>query len=167
MNMTRRKFLALGALAFPAAIAGDACLEPTNLRITKLALKENGGCRFVHFTDFHYKGDAAYAAEVVRTINELAPQFVFFTGDLVEDKRLRRKRWVSSARSRRRSTDVREITITGVRFISRISTAPSRDRRRVAGGSLHRFPKHDLELVGMALSGSTLSSRRKRRAGSC
>jgi predicted MPP superfamily phosphohydrolase len=43
--------------------------------------------RFVHFSDFHYNGDAAYAAKVVATINWLEPDFVCFTGDLVEEAR--------------------------------------------------------------------------------
>ena len=86
--MTRRKFLALGALALPAAIGADAALvEPTALRIAKLDLGTAAGTRFVHFTDFHFKGDRRYAAQMVRKINELAPEFVCFTGDLVEDKR--------------------------------------------------------------------------------
>ncbi|MDQ6654920.1 MAG: metallophosphoesterase [Verrucomicrobiota bacterium] len=85
--MTRRKFLALGALAIPSAIGLDArLLEPTSLRVTKLALNSTGACRFVQFTDFHHKGDVAYAAELVRTINALTPEFVCFSGDLVEDK---------------------------------------------------------------------------------
>lgn len=88
-NITRRKFLGLTALALPAAFGANArFIEPTSLRVTKLDLPGGrGDCRFVHFTDFHYKGDAAYAAEMVRTINELAPEFVCFTGDLVEDAR--------------------------------------------------------------------------------
>lgn len=86
--MTRRKFLALAALALPSAVAADACLiEPTSLRVSRLTLNPQGTCRFAHFSDFHHKGDVGYAAEVVRTINELAPEFVCFTGDLVEDKR--------------------------------------------------------------------------------
>lgn len=86
--MTRRKFLALGALAFPSAIGADAALiEPTNLRVKTLSLRPGGDLRFVAFTDFHYKGDARYAAEVVGAINQLAPAFVCFSGDLVEDKR--------------------------------------------------------------------------------
>ena len=85
--MTRRKFLTLGALALPAAAGVDAAwIEPTALRVTNLMLTP-GRLRFVQFTDWHYKGDAAYAAEVVRTINDLAPEFVCFTGDLVEDRR--------------------------------------------------------------------------------
>lgn len=87
--MTRRKFLGLTALALPAAAIGAdaACFEPTALRVSQLKLDRGIGMRFVHFSDFHYKGDARYAAEMVRTINDLAPEFVCFTGDLVEDKR--------------------------------------------------------------------------------
>ena len=86
-NLTRRKFLGLGALALPAMLGADsAAFETTALRVTKLK-HGPGNCRFVHFSDFHYKGDADYAAEVVRTINELRPDFVCFTGDLVEEAR--------------------------------------------------------------------------------
>ena len=86
-NITRRKFLGLGALALPAVLGADsAAFETTALRVTKLQ-HGPGNCRFVHFSDFHYKGDADYAAEVVRSINDLAPDFVCFTGDLVEEAR--------------------------------------------------------------------------------
>jgi predicted MPP superfamily phosphohydrolase len=86
-KITRRKFLGLTALSLPAALGANArFIEPTSLRVTKLNLRGGpGDCRFVHFSDFHHKGDAMYAAEVVHTINELAPEFVCFTGDLVED----------------------------------------------------------------------------------
>jgi predicted MPP superfamily phosphohydrolase len=84
-RITRRKFLGLSALALPAAMGADSsAFETTTLRVTKLR-RGPGECRFVHFTDFHYKGDVDYAAEFVRTINELAPDFVCFTGDLVEE----------------------------------------------------------------------------------
>jgi uncharacterized protein len=84
--MTRRQFLALGALALPAGVGVNAALiEPERLRITNFTLSP-GKLRFVHFTDFHYKGDDGYAAEVVRAINDLSPDFVCFTGDLVEQK---------------------------------------------------------------------------------
>lgn len=88
MKMTRRKFLALAGAALPAGLGIDArFVEPTSLRVTKLELGPASTCRFAHFTDFHYKGDDAYAAEMVETINGLEPEFVCFTGDLVEDKR--------------------------------------------------------------------------------
>lgn len=86
-QITRRKFLGLGALALPAVLGVDsAAFETTSLRVTKLQ-HGTGNRRLVHFTDFHYKGDGEYAAEVVRTINALAPDFVCFTGDLVEEAR--------------------------------------------------------------------------------
>ena len=86
-QITRRKFLGLGALALPAVLGADsAAFETTALRVTNLR-QGPGNCRFVHFSDFHYKGDADYAAEVVRAINQLAPEFVCFTGDLVEEAR--------------------------------------------------------------------------------
>src|SRR4051794_4567316 len=82
--MTRRKFLGLAALALPAAAGADArWVEPTALRVRTLNRGQTH--RFVHFTDFHHKGDTRYAADVVRAINELAPEFVCFTGDLVEE----------------------------------------------------------------------------------
>ncbi|HMJ05290.1 MAG TPA: hypothetical protein VK474_03450, partial [Chthoniobacterales bacterium] len=84
--MTRRKFLALGALALPAAIGVDSrYIEPTNVCVKKVAVNPGGQLRFVHFTDFHYKGDAPYASKVVRMINDLSPTFVCFSGDLVEN----------------------------------------------------------------------------------
>jgi predicted MPP superfamily phosphohydrolase len=86
-KITRRKFLGLTALALPAALGVESsALETTTLRVTEVQ-HGRGPCRLVHFSDFHYRGDADYAAEVVRTINELAPNFVCFTGDLVEQAR--------------------------------------------------------------------------------
>jgi hypothetical protein len=90
-KITRRKFLGLTALALPATLGVDAAaFETTTLRITKLR-HGPGDCRFVHFSDFHYKGDREYAAEVIRTINGLSPDFVCFTGDLVEEARFGRE----------------------------------------------------------------------------
>jgi hypothetical protein len=84
-RITRRKFLGLTALALPAAMGADStAFETTSLRVTKLQ-RGPGASRFVHFTDFHYRGDTDYAAELVRTINGLKPDFVCFTGDLVEE----------------------------------------------------------------------------------
>ena len=87
-RITRRKFLGLTALALPAVALGasHSLSQTTSLRVTNLK-GGPGNCRFVHFTDFHHKGDVEYAAEMVRTINQLAPEFVCFTGDLVEEAR--------------------------------------------------------------------------------
>src|SRR5688572_19122746 len=85
-RITRRKFLGLTALALPAVALGASrsLSETTSLRVTNLK-GGPGNCRFVHFTDFHHKGDVEYAAEMVRTINQLSPEFVCFTGELVEE----------------------------------------------------------------------------------
>jgi predicted MPP superfamily phosphohydrolase len=81
-RISRRKFLQLGALAVPA-MAGT---QQERLRETNLKLNPEGGCRFVHFSDLHYQGDENLASHTVRAINELRPDFVCFTGDLVEDR---------------------------------------------------------------------------------
>jgi uncharacterized protein len=85
-KISRRKFLGLSALALPATLGTGSAFETTMLRVTKLR-HGPGACRFVHFSDWHYKGDTDYAGEVVRTINGLEPEFVCFTGDLVEEAR--------------------------------------------------------------------------------
>jgi predicted MPP superfamily phosphohydrolase len=83
--LSRRKFIG-GLLALPAfTIADSFALEPTWLRIKKIQLPNSIGKRFVHFTDVHFKGDRDYLLKVVQTINAQAPDFVCFTGDLVED----------------------------------------------------------------------------------
>jgi predicted MPP superfamily phosphohydrolase len=155
-KITRRKFLGLTALTLPAALGADArFIEPTSLRVTQFNL--NGGpgdCRFVHFTDFHHKGNVRYAANMVRTINELAPEFVCFTGDLVEDARfapeafgfiqqIQAPVYGSPGNHDYRSRVFfhefeRAFAATGGAWLA--------DRSVV-------LPKHDLELVGMAMRG--------------
>jgi predicted MPP superfamily phosphohydrolase len=156
-KITRRKFLGLTALALPAALGAEAgFLEPTSLLITNLDLPGGpGDCRFVHFTDFHYKGDANYAAEVVRTINELAPQFVCFTGDLVEEARFAPEAlgFIQQIRAPVYGSPGNHDYTSEVAF-------PEFERAfRTTGGAwlVGRsvvLPKHDLELVGMGPHGS-------------
>jgi len=152
--MTRRKFLGLAGLALPAALGAEACIEPTSLRITNLSLSPGGKLRFVHFTDFHYKGDSDYAGEVVRRINELAPEFVVFTGDLVEDKRfappaldfirqIKRPVYGSPGNHEYRS---------GVAF-AHFTRAFSEGGGAWLVDRSALVPDHDLEIVGMAMSG--------------
>ena len=87
-TLNRRQFLGLGLVALPAVAGIDGRFaEPTWLRVTRLDLHSQATCRFVHFSDLHYKGDADYTTKVAGTINALAPEFVCFTGDLVEDAR--------------------------------------------------------------------------------
>jgi len=85
-KFSRRQFMAAALLAVPAlAVAEGRCVEPTWLRVRRLRLGDGAaGVRLVHFTDLHHKGDAAYLQAVVDRINSLKPDFVCFTGDLVE-----------------------------------------------------------------------------------
>src|SRR5205807_2214364 len=85
-HLSRRQFLKLSALALPAAAVIETRLvEPTNLRVSHVTANPSGSTRFVHLSDFHHKGNVSYGEKVVRTINSLQPEFVCFTGDLVED----------------------------------------------------------------------------------
>jgi predicted MPP superfamily phosphohydrolase len=86
---TRRRFLGLGLAASAAATALDArFVEPTNLKVRHVRIGPGASAhRFIHFTDTHHKGDRAYLQIVVKKINSLAPDFVCFTGDLVEEKK--------------------------------------------------------------------------------
>ena len=152
--ITRRRFLGLSALALPAALGADsAMLETTSLRVTKLE-HGPGTHHFIHFSDFHYKGDADYAAEVVRTINELAPDFVCFTGDLVEEAR-----FGSEA-----LTFIRQIrapvygTAGNHDFQSGLPFADFADSFAATGGAWLPdesavLPEYDLELIGFGRRG--------------
>jgi len=87
-KMTRRRFIGLALASVPACCIGEGLfLEPEWLVVRHLSLgRERPGRRIVHFTDLHYKGDQAYLTRVINTINRLSPEFVCFTGDIVEDK---------------------------------------------------------------------------------
>ncbi len=156
-KFTRRKFLGLTALALPAALGANArFVEPTSLRVTKFDLSRGArDCRFVHFTDFHYKGDASYAADVVRTINELAPEFVCFTGDIVEEARFAPEAlgFIEQIRAPVYGSPGNHEYRSGISFseIERVFALTGgawlADRSVV-------LPKHDLEIVGMALWGT-------------
>src|SRR5580698_6136026 len=89
MKFSRRKFIITALLATPCAIAADArVLEPEWVKISRLRLAEGEPAhRFVHFSDLHHKGDRAHTQSVVEMINSLSPDFVCFTGDLLEDPR--------------------------------------------------------------------------------
>jgi predicted MPP superfamily phosphohydrolase len=85
--MSRRGFLLASCLALPPVALLDATeIEPTELKITTKKLANgSASCRFLHFSDLHFKGDRAYTAQLVKTINGLSPDFVCFTGDIVEN----------------------------------------------------------------------------------
>jgi uncharacterized protein len=155
-KITRRKFLGLTALTLPAALGANArFIEPTSLRVTKFNLSGGvGDCRFVHFTDFHHKGDVSYAADVVRTINELEPEFVCFTGDLVEEARFAPEAlgFIQQIRAPVYGSPGNHDYWSHVSF-------PEFERAFAATGGAWLvdrsvvLPEHDLELVGMAVQG--------------
>ena len=91
-KLSRRKFLAaLGAVLVGTPLAGVAdakWMEPTWLKVRRLRVGNGKPThRFVHFTDLHHKGDRKYLQTVVNVINSLAPDFVCFTGDIVEEQK--------------------------------------------------------------------------------
>jgi predicted MPP superfamily phosphohydrolase len=153
--ITRRKFLGLGLLALPAAAGIDAkWIEPSLLSVRKVVLNDGGRARFVHFSDFHYKGDAEFATEVVQKINELAPDFVCFTGDLIEDRA-----FATEALSFVRQIQAPVYGVPGNHEYS--CGAPFAEYQSAfaaTGGDWLRarnvtLPNHDVELVGMDITG--------------
>ncbi len=88
-RINRRRFLwGLALFGAPMALVADArWIEPHWLKVNRLRLTEASPVtRFVHFTDLHHKGDRSWLTSVVAHINALKPDFVCFTGDLIEDK---------------------------------------------------------------------------------
>jgi predicted MPP superfamily phosphohydrolase len=85
----RRRWLAALLAGLPAAGLASAAdgllLEPTWLKVRALKLAARPRHRLVHFTDLHYKGDRAYLQKVVDAVNATSPEFVCFTGDIIED----------------------------------------------------------------------------------
>ena len=68
------------------ALADAKWLEPAWVTTRKIRLGSGKlSHRFVHFTDVHHKGDRSYFEAVVQKINALSPEFVCFTGDLIEE----------------------------------------------------------------------------------
>ncbi len=87
LKCSRRKFIGTFLGAVPLTTAGySLSWEPTWLITRHVSLSAGKPAhRFVHFTDLHHKGDRHYLERVVDTINALNPEFVCFTGDIVED----------------------------------------------------------------------------------
>ena len=76
----------MGAVGAPIAVAAEAIgIEPSWLKVERIRLSESPRHRFIHITDIHHRGDADYLGKVVRAINAQKPDFVCFTGDLVEE----------------------------------------------------------------------------------
>ncbi|GMV99307.1 MAG: hypothetical protein AMXMBFR84_04460 [Candidatus Hydrogenedentota bacterium] len=88
MRISRRTFLRGSLAGLPALTVCYAwAVEPAWLRVRIVRISESPSHRLVHFTDLHHKGNRRRLRQVVECINGLSPDFVCFTGDIVEDKR--------------------------------------------------------------------------------
>lgn len=87
-KFTRRKFIYATLLGAPALAAADATLiESEWLAVRRLRLVDKPTLRIAHLTDVHHKGDRAWFERVVERINGLEPDYVCFTGDLIEEEK--------------------------------------------------------------------------------
>jgi len=86
-KLTRRRFLRHTLWATPLLAFADAfAVEPEWVKVRTVRPSSSKSThRLVQFTDVHHKGDRAYLQSVVDKINKLSPEFVCFTGDIVED----------------------------------------------------------------------------------
>jgi predicted MPP superfamily phosphohydrolase len=154
-KISRRKFLSLGAFALPAIVAIDSRLgAPTRLRTSNLKLSDQPKARFVHFSDFHYAGDIDYAGKVIAAINELRPDFVCFTGDLVEERQ-----YAEEALGFIRQISSPVYGIPGNHDYWSQAPFPEYEYSFEATGGAWLannnivLPRHDLEIVGMGIDG--------------
>jgi predicted MPP superfamily phosphohydrolase len=84
-KFTRRRFI-LASLFTSLLVATDArCVEPNWVKTRRLRLNNKPAHRFVQFSDLHYKGDRTHPKSVINRINSLSPDFVCFTGDIIEE----------------------------------------------------------------------------------
>ena len=84
-KLTRRQFLGLSAGTASLLTADALWIEPSAIKTRFVQITHDRPThRLVQFSDTHHKGDRAYLVEAVATINGLSPDFVCFTGDLVE-----------------------------------------------------------------------------------
>ncbi len=84
-KLTRRQFLGFSAGAASLLSADAIWIEPTAIKTRFVQINHDRPThRLIQFTDTHHKGDHAYLTEAVSIINALSPDYVCFTGDLVE-----------------------------------------------------------------------------------
>ncbi len=69
-------------------LADSILLEPDWIKIRRVRLSPGKPThRFVQFTDVHHKGNRKLLDDVISKINALSPDFVCFTGDIIEETR--------------------------------------------------------------------------------
>lgn len=87
VKFTRRRFLMSLPLLGGGALGAASLLEPNFIESRRLDMRELGlGKRIVQFSDLHHRGDLAFGRKVVDRIHALKPDYVVFTGDLVEHR---------------------------------------------------------------------------------
>lgn len=87
LKFPRRRFCA-GLFASPLAIVAEAAgIEPGWISLKRIKIRASGpSFRWAHFTDLHHKGNRDLVQHAIKLINAEKPDFVCFTGDLVEEK---------------------------------------------------------------------------------
>lgn len=85
-KISRRKLFCLaGGASLGLFVLESFVLEPYWLKVKRLNIGgANASHRIIHITDIHYKGDRLYLEKVIKAVNTLSPDFVCFSGDLVE-----------------------------------------------------------------------------------
>ena len=149
-KISRRKFLAASLLAGGAVCADATCIEPTALAVRRVRIGDGTPShRLVHFSDIHHKGDDAYLKTVVAKINSLSPDFVCFTGDIVEQSQ-----HLPAALEILSGIKAPMFGVPGNHdYYSRISFATVRECFTATGGdwllnSSHEIPGRNLNLLG-------------------
>jgi hypothetical protein len=86
MMISRRTFLKYLPVALAAGAGAEAlAIEPYWISETELDFHHLGADRQItQFSDLHYKGNHTFAQHVIGCINTRQPDYVVFTGDLVE-----------------------------------------------------------------------------------
>lgn len=89
--LTRRRFLALGAVGFASVGLADILwIEPRGVRVENLALasgQPGRPVRLVQLSDLHLEEFDGYFRKVSAMVAELAPDLIVLTGDYLEEER--------------------------------------------------------------------------------
>ena len=96
MHFSRKRMAFVAAVLGVVALLGVAVglyaryVEPEWLKTVRIDMADSTpALRIVHITDTHFVGDRDYFLRAIRRVNALEPDYVCFTGDLVEsDKEL-------------------------------------------------------------------------------
>ena len=139
-KISRRRFFWAALASSPLLVMADAkWLEPGWVKVRKIRLSRGKPAhRFVHFTDVHHNGNTRYLESVVRQINALSPEFVCFTGDLIEQTKYLAEALKIFAGIKSPPMAFLGITITGAKHLSIASDSASRGREAHGWSSSNR-----------------------------